>query len=153
RISGVARILFTSALILAMTAVGVRAGATRPNQVFASKPWYPASAMVGTSGNDPTRLDDVTARARRVPPLICASAEGTEAMNDWICPPMRSVIAWADPLYGMCCSLMPAVDWNSSPVRCATVPFPGDANVTSPGFFFAAVTRSETDLNGEPAGT
>jgi hypothetical protein len=35
----------------------------------------------------------------------------------------------------------PAAFWNFSPVRCATVPLPGDAKLTSPGFAFAAATR------------
>jgi hypothetical protein len=41
---------------------------------------------------------------------------------------------------------MPAVFWNFSPVRCATVPLPGDAKLTSPGFALAAATRSASVL-------
>ena len=55
---------------------------------------------------------------------------------------MTSVSAWFAPLYGTCVKRTPAVFWNFSPVRCATVPVPGDAKLTSPGFAFAAATRS-----------
>src|SRR5215510_6126446 len=53
----------------------------------------------------------------------------------------------------MCWNLAPAALWKSSPVRCATVPLPGDANVTWSGFALAAATTSASDLNGELAET
>src|SRR6185436_14697932 len=66
---------------------------------------------------------------------------------------MTSVRAWFAPLYGTCWKRTPAVFWNFSPVRCATVPLPGDAKLTSPGLAFAAATRSASVLYGDCAGT
>lgn len=50
--------------------VGVAAGASSPAMVVASKPFNPASASVGTSGNCDERLSVVTAVVRILPLLM-----------------------------------------------------------------------------------
>src|SRR5689334_7018434 len=62
---------------------------------------------------------------------------------------MRSVTAAPAPLYGTCVILMPARRWKSSPPMWPMVPLDDDAMLILPGFFFAASTRSFSDLYGE----
>src|SRR5262249_6965211 len=63
------RIACTNAeLSLPMTASGVPAGATRPNQTSSAIPAKPASVIVGASGSTGRRCGDVTAMARTLPP-------------------------------------------------------------------------------------
>jgi hypothetical protein len=83
--------------------------------------------MVGTWGRSSTRLAEVTASARSLLLRIWPMSVGTEDMYNSTVPLITSVMAWAAPLYGMCCALMPAAFWNISLVRCATVPLPGEA--------------------------
>ncbi|MNI82934.1 hypothetical protein D3C73_1396960 [compost metagenome] len=56
------------------TAGGVPFGASSPVNVAASMPCTPASANVGTSGIDGTRLAVVTANARKRPSFTYGSA-------------------------------------------------------------------------------
>ncbi|MNI74016.1 hypothetical protein D3C77_564100 [compost metagenome] len=49
---------------------------------------------------------------------------GTDDRYMSICPPIKSLEAWAAPLYGMWVSLMPAAFCNCTAARCATVPLP-----------------------------
>ena len=54
---------------------GVLLEATKAYQLLESKPGYPDSAMVGTSGNEGTLFELVTAIARSFPLLIWGWAE------------------------------------------------------------------------------
>ncbi|MNV76109.1 hypothetical protein D3C71_1694430 [compost metagenome] len=58
--------------------LGVPAGAANPNQVTASKPGKPRSAMVGTSGISGTRCAEVTASARILPLRTWPISVGTD---------------------------------------------------------------------------
>src|SRR4029077_2702529 len=71
-------------------------------QDVTTTPLTPASAMVGTCGSSCVRRSEVTPRARSLPALMC----WTTALMFWneasTCPPSRSLIAGAPPLYGTC---------------------------------------------------
>jgi hypothetical protein len=45
----------------------------------------------------------------------------------WVWPPMVSVIAGAEPLYGTCSSCGCRPSLNSSPAKCGAVPLPAEA--------------------------
>ncbi|MNS52612.1 hypothetical protein D3C72_853330 [compost metagenome] len=78
--------------------LGVAAGARMPNHVPISKPFRPASSMVGTSGSTLERLAVVTASARSLPALMCGST-GVSVSKDMVtCPPSRSVVSGPLPL-------------------------------------------------------
>lgn len=64
---------------------------------------------------------------------------------------MTSASAYAAPLYGTCWMLMSAAFWNSSLVRWATMPLPGEAKLIAPGPALAALTASASVLYGVPA--
>ena len=100
--SGDASHAATSALIFAMIAGGVPAGASRPNHDDASNPGRPDSATVGTSGYAGARVAEVTANARSFPDLICGSDGGRLSNINCTCPAIRSCNAGALPLYGTC---------------------------------------------------
>ena len=55
------------------------------------------SLKVGTSGSASVRAAVVTANARRLPDLTCASEVAISVNATWICPPSRSVTAGAAP--------------------------------------------------------
>ena len=92
------RALLISALSTATMSLGVPAGATKPNQVTASKSFTPDSAMVGTWGRSSTRLSEVTAIGRILPVLIWPISVGTEDRYSSTRPLTTSVAAWAAPL-------------------------------------------------------
>jgi hypothetical protein len=81
-----------------MMSGGVFAGANRPYQVSASKPGRPVSATVGNCAKAGERSAVVTASARNWPPSISDAALATVVNITWICPPIRSVMAGAEPL-------------------------------------------------------
>jgi hypothetical protein len=45
----------------------------------------------------------------------------------WTCPPIRSVVAWPLPRYGMWFIFMPVIDASSAAKRCWPLPLPDDA--------------------------
>ncbi len=53
---------------------------TTTHQVLASKPGYPASAIVGMSGASGARLAEVTARTRTFPDCMCGLVLSREEM-------------------------------------------------------------------------
>ncbi len=76
---------------------GVLAGARMPCQAMASKPGYPLSATVGTSGATGERCVLVTASARSVPAWICGSTLTGSPNTTVTCSPTRSATASAVP--------------------------------------------------------
>ena len=78
-------------------ASGVLAGANRPCQLVTTTS-MPCSLSVGTSGSDFTRLSPVTARALRLPPLICDTAGGSDEKFMVIWPLITSATAGPVPL-------------------------------------------------------
>src|SRR6187551_2965788 len=104
--------------------------------------------MVGTSGSSAERVALATASGRNLPALICDIAD--DVVSNIICtsPERMSTCAWLLPLYGTCVVLMPAARSNASPAMCCVLPTPDDAYLISPGFAFAAATRSWTLLYG-----
>src|SRR5689334_24901743 len=111
----------------------VPAGARMPNHELASNAGTPDSAIVGTSESAGARFVDVTATARSLPPLMCGSADGRLSNITCTWPPMRSVSAGAEPLYGMCDICTPGMDLKSSPERWIDVPFPLEVTLMAPG--------------------
>ncbi|MNT10116.1 hypothetical protein D3C72_1449310 [compost metagenome] len=83
--------------------------------------------MAGTSGSTGERFSPLTASARSLPALMCASAEGRLANTIGNCPPSTSLMAGATPLYGTCCSEMPPMLLSISPSRWLSVPLPAEA--------------------------
>ena len=72
------------------------------------------------------RLLPVTARARSFPLRMWLIIAASPGMASDTCPPSRSVVACALPLYGTCVSLMSAMDVNIAVKRCCALPFPDD---------------------------
>ena len=95
--SGAVVTLRTSAISFAVTAAGVRAGATRPTQEVASKPASPCSAMVGRPASAGGRVAPALASARTLRLSICGRLAGNRSKNIWIWPPIRSFMAGAVP--------------------------------------------------------
>jgi hypothetical protein len=93
--------------------------------------------MVGTSGRLMERFVPVTARARTRPLRTCCAIELVLSNMSWTLPAMRSAIAGAPPLYGMCTISVPVMYLNSSPLTCPGEPLLEDALESFPGFFFA----------------
>ena len=62
--------------------------------------------------------------ARTLPERMCASAAGTTEIVMCTCPAIVSVSAGVTPLYGTCCTSMPAMCLNSSADRCGGEPEP-----------------------------
>src|SRR5262249_37194906 len=112
-------------LSLATIVCGTAAGTHKAYQLVTSKPGTPDSAMVGTSGNCATRRAEVTPSARILPLLMYGVDAGTLSNKAAIWPPIKSVSAGAPPLYGMCSSITPVIDLNSSAERCPVEPTPG----------------------------
>src|SRR5688572_23125361 len=85
----------TSVLICVMMAREVPAGANNALQFEYSKPGYPDSATVGTSGADAVRCALLTAIPLRRPARTCGNTEGmlTKSMCTW--PAIKSVMAGA----------------------------------------------------------
>ena len=118
---------FTALLIFSITSLGVPLGAIKPNQELTSNGVTPLSSMVGISGAVGERVFVVTASARSFPPSTCGHAEGMLSNMNCTCPPIRSVMAGALPLYGTCCVFRPVSDLNISPAMWIDVPLPDDA--------------------------
>src|SRR5882672_1388628 len=109
--------------------------------------------MLGTSGRNGARSAVVTASARNVPACNCPTDSGPLLNEIGICPPSRSLIEGAPPLYGMALRSILARLLRSSPARWVDVPVPAWANERLPGLAFAAAIKSAIALNGESART
>src|SRR6185437_12793106 len=106
---------------------GVLPGIYRHCPSDTSNPGNQDSETVGMSGAKGTRVADVTASARTVPPLICDITDGSVATITLTRPDIRSVSAGPPPRYGTWVNSIPAVRLNNSPHKCWMVPTPGDA--------------------------
>ena len=148
RTSGVFMIFTISRLSRATTSLGVAAGATTPYQISTSAPSTPASRMVCTSGRLGMRCLPVVASRRTLPALASGTTGGTPVNTMLNCPPMRSVMASALPLYGTCTMSVLVISLKSSPVRCGLLPTPGEPKLSCPGRFFARSIRSFTVCAG-----
>ncbi len=89
-------------------------GPTSPCQFCTSTAGYPASAMVGRSGNSGERTLLVIASARSLPPLIEGIAAYICSNMNWTWPPMRSVAPAEPLLYGTWIMSRPATLENSA---------------------------------------
>ena len=107
-----------------MTGRGVLAGASMLTHEVTSKPGWPLSMNVGTSGNAADRLAPGTPSPTSLPAFTYCCAVATAVKTSGICPPMTSMIACPPPLYGMCSSAMPVRCFRSSPARCGVPPVP-----------------------------
>ena len=79
-----------------------------------STPSTPASFTVGTSGIRAERLGPATASARSLPDLTCGNAVKRLGNMNCVCPPIVSLTAGAEPLYGAPSITTPALSLNSS---------------------------------------
>src|SRR6266550_9034730 len=96
--AGLASALLISMLSCRTISGGVLTGDAKPHQTDDSQPERPASATVGTSGNNGTRFSLATASARSLPARTCAiTSTGLIGMNA-MRSPSKSVIAGAPPL-------------------------------------------------------
>ncbi len=71
--AGVAIALPSAPCNVAITSLGVPAGASTPSQFDTSYPGRPDSAIVGTCGSASMRAFDVTPSTRTLPALMCSS--------------------------------------------------------------------------------
>ncbi|MNX81541.1 hypothetical protein D3C86_1132320 [compost metagenome] len=112
------------------TSGGVPAGAARPYHCVMVIS-MPSSLKVGTSGNTGLRWLPVRASTRNWPCCTCGTSGDAVAKNMSICPPIMSVMAGPDPLYGTCSSFR----WPSSLIvsmpMWAAPPVPVEAKVIS----------------------
>ena len=82
-----------------MIAGGVRAGANHACQPASNlNPGNPASAMVGTSGNDDTRVSPVKPKARTRPDLTCGATGIGDGKLSCVSPLTRALRAGPPPL-------------------------------------------------------
>src|SRR5215475_11467606 len=109
--------------------------------------------MLGTSGRNGARLAVVTASARTVPACNCPTDSGPLLNDSGICPPSRSLIAGAPPLYGIGFKSILVRLFRSSSARWVDVPEPACATERLPGLAFAAAITSARVLYGESART
>src|SRR5260370_34271062 len=109
-----------------MTSRGVPAGASSPNQPDVSYPGNPDSETVTRSGAALARRNPVEASATSLPSAMnCNTVDAGENIT---CrrPPRRSVAACADPVYGTCTSLVPAIMLTNSPLKGEFTPTTSD---------------------------
>src|SRR5262249_58205833 len=95
---------------------GVPAGTKKPLQSCVSTSGYPASAMLGTSGNSGERSGPVTASARVLPPLTRGIAGGPSEIVKRLCPDTTLRFDSLLLLYGMATAGIPLLSLNSSVV-------------------------------------
>src|ERR1700710_2158024 len=105
--------------------------------------------MLGTLGRNAAPLAVVTASARNAPDSNCPTDSGPLLNDIGICPPRRSLMEGAPPLYGTAFKSIFARFFKSSPARCVDVPVPACANDRLPGLALAAEIISPSVLKGE----
>src|SRR5688500_19986066 len=106
----------------------------------------PCSATGLTPGSSSLGFDDVTAIAFSFPLSISGRDAVTVSMVNGICPPITSVIALLDPLYGTPNSGALLRSLRNSNTRRAVVL--GRAISTDLAFALAAANKSATELTG-----
>ena len=84
-----------------LEARGVLAGTNMPIQKLYSEFGYPASAVVGMSGNTLARCEPLTASTCSLPSVTCGRAKISGEMKKSTRPASNSVIASGAPLVGM----------------------------------------------------
>src|SRR5580692_807790 len=109
--------------------------------------------MLGASGRNGARAAVVTASALTVFAAIWPADSGLLLNDSGICPPRRSLIEGAPPLYGIAAISIWARLFKSSPARCVEVPVPAWPNDRLPGLALACAITSPKVLNGESART
>ena len=94
------------------------------------------------------RFGDITASGRTFPLVMWLIAEEVVSNDIWICPPRRSVSAWAEPLYGTCTIFNPSACAKASPARCWVLPGPEEPYEYLSGFALISATNSFTLFAG-----
>src|SRR3989304_3283616 len=105
---------------------GVSAGYKIPYQESTSNAGKPPSEIVGSSGNKLLRFKLVTPSARSLPLRTCGIVIASAEKFTATCPPIASVSANVDPLYGMWVNSIFARLLNNSAARCVADPLPED---------------------------
>src|SRR6266852_8520762 len=109
--------------------------------------------MLGTLGRNGAREAVVTASARSVRASNCPTDSGPLLNDIGICPPKRSLIAGAPPLYEIALISILARFFKSSPARWVDVPVPAWPKDRLPGLARACAITSPSVLKGESART
>src|ERR1700687_1192623 len=118
-ISGLASAFRTSALNLSTISLGVPAGANMATQAVTSKPASPGvSEIAGSSGIRAERLTLETPIARSLPALTRDCPAAMSVIPYEPCPPIPSVIACGELLYGMGVTVIPAALAKLAPTTC-----------------------------------
>ena len=133
--------MLSSAFNFATTSGEPPAGITIPEKATDSSFGKPSSRTVGTSDRFAWRLGWVVASGRRRPWRIgCSEVDaGSTITGTW--PEMASCSAGPLPLYGTCTKRVPYSTLASGPVRCISVPMPGDAyGISAPGLRAASIS-------------
>lgn len=115
--------------------------------MLASKPGWPSSATVGTSGRAGLRRSDITAIGRTLPLLANGTAGGgieVLAIGTW---PLTTACVAAAGWNGTCVmsTLASARNSHSAP-RCVVVPLPDDAYESLPARASVSSSASEPAL-------
>ena len=92
-------------------------GGANTDRQFSNSTSTPCSRSVGTSRISADRCALATPSARSLPDCTCGSSTGRSATSPLIWPPIRSAIAGAAPLYGICSRFTPVKLLNSSPEK------------------------------------
>ena len=100
------------------------AGAKMPTQASSSKPFNPASVVVGTWGSPGWRVLPATARPLSLPACTCPITDGGVVMNTCTWPDSTSCTAGPEPRYGMCTMLVLVCILNISVPMCDSDPLP-----------------------------
>ncbi len=111
-----------------MTAGGVPAGATSPNQVMARRlsAGYPASANVGTCGSAGSRWGAATAKGTRRPDCTRLLDDGYWSLSTWVSPDSALLTTGPWPLYGIWRRRTPSASFIASAIRWPMEPTPAD---------------------------
>src|SRR5690242_7072953 len=88
------------------------------------------------------RCGEITPIALSLPASMKVFEDGNWSKTASIWPPMRSVIAGPEPLYGTCTMFTPAYDWKDSPSMWLMPPTPELPNEYLPGFAFTSAMNS-----------
>src|SRR6218665_3700147 len=105
---------------------GKRAGANTAHHAVEWRWGQPDPVTVGTAGNSGERCRLVSASALSLPAATFGSTDCSGSNITLICPPRRAGVAGALPLWGLCCTPIPAVLQNIARARGPGVPAPAE---------------------------
>ena len=143
----------TSSARRSRTATGRPAGATSANQPSVTRPGKPASAMLGTLGNEGWRCALVIANGRSWPERTKAMLAVTFSTSTAACLPKTKVAAAPVPRLGTCDIFALVVRANCSPTKCMIEPVPAEAKSRPVAWAWDCWTRSFRLVMGDAGST